>query len=80
MLLRARLLLASLGGGILLLLILCLGAQNLEDRPRLWLGVGSSTALPSGFLVGVALAVGVVSGGCSVALLAGRPDQLPGRE
>ncbi|MEX1315694.1 MAG: hypothetical protein AB1Z22_01030 [Synechococcaceae cyanobacterium] len=80
MLLRARLLLASLGGGLLLLLILCLGAQNLEDRPRLWLGAGSTTPLPSGFLVGVALVVGVISGGCSVALLAGRADQLPGRE
>ncbi|MEN9541175.1 MAG: hypothetical protein RLZZ459_1266, partial [Cyanobacteriota bacterium] len=30
MLLRLRLLVASLGGGVLLLLILCLGAQNLD--------------------------------------------------
>ena len=80
MLLRARLLLASLGGGVPLLLILCLGAQHLEARPRLGLGAGSTAPLPSGFLVGVALVVGVVSGGCSVALLAGRADQLPGRE
>jgi hypothetical protein len=80
MLLRARLLLTSLGGGLLLLLILCLGAQNLEDRPRLWLGSGGTPPLPAGFLVGVALVVGVISGGCSVALLAGEPDQLPGRE
>jgi uncharacterized integral membrane protein len=80
MLLRARLLLASLGGGLLLLLLLCLGAQNLDQRPRLWLGGGSTAPLPAGFLVGVALVVGVISGGCSVALLAGRSDQLPGRE
>ncbi|MDI9407175.1 MAG: hypothetical protein QM522_10770 [Chitinophagaceae bacterium] len=81
MLLRLRLLLASLGGGLLLLLILCLGAQNLEQRPKLWLGFGSTAALPAGFLIGLALAVGVVSGGCSAALLAPRPaDQLPGRE
>lgn len=80
MLLRLRLLLASLGGGVLLLLILCLGAQNLNERPRLWLGGPSTAPLPAGFLVGVALVVGVVSGGCSVALLAGRPAQLPGRE
>jgi hypothetical protein len=80
MLLRLRLLLASLGGGLLLLLILCLGAQNLEQRPRLWLGFTSTAPLPAGFLVGLALAVGVVSGGCSVALLAPREDQLPGRE
>jgi hypothetical protein len=80
MLLRLRLLLVSLGGGLLLLLILCLGAQNLEQRPRLWLGVGSTAPLPTGFLVGLALVVGVVSGGCSAALMAPRPDQLPGRE
>jgi len=80
MLLRLRLLLASLGGGVLLVLILCLGAQNLEQRPRLWLGFGGTAPLPAGFLVGLALAVGVVSGGCSAALLMPRPDQLPGRE
>jgi hypothetical protein len=81
MLLRLRLLLASLGGGALLLLILCLGAQNLDQRPKLWLGFGSTAPLPAGFLVGLALAVGVVSGGCSAALLVPRSgDQLPGRE
>jgi hypothetical protein len=80
MLLRLRLLLASLGGGLLLVLILCLGAQNLEERPRLWLGFAGTAPLPAGFLVGLALAVGVISGGCSAALLAPRPDQLPGRE
>jgi hypothetical protein len=80
MLLRLRLLLASLGGGVLLLLLLCLGAQNLDQRPRLWLGFGGTAPLPTGFLVGVALVVGVMSGGCSAALLTPRADQLPGRE
>jgi hypothetical protein len=80
MLLRLRLLLASLGGGLLLFLLLCLGAQNLEQRPRLWLGFGGTAPLPAGFLVGVALVIGVISGGCSAALLVPRPDQLPGRE
>jgi hypothetical protein len=81
MLLRLRLLLGSLVGGSLLLLLLCLGAQNLEDRPSLSLGVGRMAPLPSGFLVGVALVLGVISGGSSVALLAPRrQDQLPGNE
>ena len=40
MLLRLRLLLASLAGSTLLLLLLCLGAQNLEQRPTLNLGFG----------------------------------------
>jgi hypothetical protein len=73
MLLRLRLLLGSLVGGSLLLAALCLGAQNLEQRPRLNLGFAQTAPLPSGFLVGLALAMGVISGGSSAALL------LPGR-
>lgn len=80
MLLRLRLVLSSLMGGALLMLILCLGAQNLEQRPRLQLGFGRTAPLPSGFLVGLALVVGVISGGCSAALLAPGRAQLPGRE
>lgn len=70
MLVRLRLLLASLLGGSLLLAILCLGAQNLDKRPSLNLGFARTAELPAGFLVGLALVVGVISGGCSVALLA----------
>lgn len=80
MLVRLRLLLTSLLGGSLLLLILCLGAQNLEQRPSLNLGFSRTPPLPAGFLVGVALVIGVLSGGCSAALTAPRSDQLPGRE
>jgi len=69
MLLRLRLLLGSLVGGTLLLVAVCLGAQNLEDRPSLNLGVGRSAPLPTGFVVGVALALGVLSGGAGAALL-----------
>ena len=61
MLLRLRLLLASLGGGVLLLLLLCLGAQNLHQRASLNLGFGRTAELPTGFLVGVALVIGVIS-------------------
>ena len=46
MLLRLRLLLASLGGGVLLLLILCLGAQNLDQRTRLHLGLAAPQSSP----------------------------------
>ena len=67
--LRLRLLLGSVLGGLLMLLILCLGAQNLEERPRLNLGFGRSVPLPAGFVVGVALGLGGVSGGSSAALL-----------
>ncbi|MCX5969322.1 MAG: hypothetical protein NTV57_17190 [Cyanobacteria bacterium] len=74
MLLRLRLFVGSLMGGALLLVALGLGAQNLEDRPSLNLGTGRSAPLPSGFLVGMALALGVASGGSVVALLPGRRD------
>ena len=72
-LVRLRLLLISVGGGLLLLLLLCLGAQNLQDRHTLQLGGQRSVPLPTGFLVGIALVIGVISGGTSTAVLL--PDQ-----
>jgi hypothetical protein len=80
MLLRLRLLLGSLVGGTLLLVSLCLGAQNLDDRRSLQLGIGKSAALPTGFVVGVALALGVACGGVAAALALPGRDQLPERE
>ena len=77
---RLRLLLSSLVGGGMLLLILCLGAQNLDQRTSLNLATSRTAPLPAGFLVGLALVVGVVSGGCTAALLMPQGDQLPGRE
>ena len=72
-LIRLRLLLISLGSGLLLMLVLCLGAQNLQDRHVLQLGGQRSVPLPTGFLVGIALVIGVISGGTSTAVLL--PDQ-----
>ena len=71
-LIRLRLLLISFGGGLLLLL-LCLGAQNLQDRHALQLGGQRSVPLPTGFLVGIAMVIGVISGGTATAVLL--PDQ-----
>ena len=68
-----RLLLISFGGGLLLLLLLCLGAQNLQDRHTLQLGGQRSVPLPTGFLVGLAMVIGVISGGTATAVLL--PDQ-----
>ena len=69
MLFRLRIVLVSASGAVLLLLLLCLGAQNLSDRISLRLGSARSVPLPSGFLVGVSLALGVLSGGSTAALL-----------
>ena len=75
MLNRMRLLLLSLGSGLTLLLVLCLGAQNLNDRHGLNFGFGRSAPLPSGFIVGVSLVLGIVSGGSVAAVLAPTQDQ-----
>ncbi len=76
MVLRLQLLLSSVAGAALLLAVLCLGAQNLEDRPSLNLGFGQRSApLPSGFLVGIALVLGVISGGSVGALMTPGPTE-----
>lgn len=78
MLLRLRLLFGSLAGALLLFAVLCLGAQNLEDRVSLRLGPARSAPLPSGFVIGLALVLGVISGGSATALLLPGPGDDPG--
>ena len=75
MLLRLRLLLITLGGGAALLVILCLGAQNLSDRYRLKLGIGTTAPLPAGFIVGVSTVLGVISGGSIAVVLMPDPQR-----
>ena len=80
MLLRLRLLTGTLLGGTLLLLVLCLGSQNLDRRSSLNLGLGRTVPLPQGFVMGLAVIGGWLSGGLGVALLAPAGDrQPPGR-
>ena len=70
---RLQLLLVSFGGALLLLLLLCLGAQNLQDRHSIRIADARSAAMPTGFLVGISLILGVISGGSTAAVL--MPDQ-----
>ncbi len=77
MLIRLRLFSLSLWSGLTLFFVLCLGAQHLNDRHRLNLGVGQSAPLPSGFIVGISLVLGIVSGGSVAAMLAPAPDRDP---
>ena len=70
---RLQLLLVSFGGALLLLLLLCLGAQNLQDRHSISIAGARSVPLPTGFLVGISLVLGVISGGSTAAVL--MPDQ-----
>lgn len=77
MLLRLRLVLSSMASGVLLLLLLCLGAQNLEERLSLRLGFARTAPLPSGFVIGIAVVLGVISGGSTAALLMPLNDDEP---
>ena len=69
MLQRLRLVILSGGGAGLLLLVLCLGAQNLSERRVLSLGIGKTAPLPTGFIVGVSAVLGVLSGGSVAAVV-----------
>ena len=61
--------LISLGIGTVLFMLLCLGAQNLKDRHSIQVGSSRSVLLPTGFLVGLSLVIGVVSGGSAAAVM-----------
>ncbi len=74
MLLRLRILVSSISFSGLIMLALCLGAQNLNERENLKLGIAETVPLPTGFLVGTSMALGVICGGFTTALF------LPGSE
>ena len=69
MLFRLRLLAISFAAAFGLLLMLCLGAQNLNSRHTLKVGSLTTAPLPSGFLIGISVVLGVISGGSTAAVL-----------
>ncbi len=69
MLLKLRLLSITISSSLLLIIVLCLGSQNLRVRHNLNLGIAKTAPLPSGFLIGISLALGVISGGSTATLL-----------
>ncbi len=52
-----------------MLFMLCLGAQNLQERHQLKIGIGTTAPLPTGFIVGLSIISGIISGGSTTALL-----------
>ena len=48
--------------------MLILGSQNLSERYSLNLGISSTEKLPAGFLIGISIALGSLSGGVSTML------------
>ena len=69
MLLKIRLLTITLVSSLALLLMLCLGAQNLNERHSLKIGNATTAPLPSGFIIGISIVLGVISGGSAATLL-----------
>jgi len=69
MILRIKLLAISLASALALLLMLCLGAQNLNTRHTLKLGSTTTAPLPAGFLVGISIVLGVISGSSTATAL-----------
>jgi len=47
----------------LILFVLCLGTQNLNNRNPINLGFSSTPAYPNGFILGLSITLGFISGG-----------------
>ena len=69
MLTRLKLLSISIASGAILMLVLCLGAQNLNQRHTLKFGSAKTVPLPTGFVIGISIVLGIISGGSTAALL-----------
>ncbi len=69
MIIRIKILTTSIAAGALLLLAICLGSQNLNDRYSINFGLNKTAPLPIGFIVGVSLITGILTGGSLTALL-----------
>ena len=68
---RLFLLVTNYSTGILLLLVLCLGAQNNknpEDFYVLNLAIDKSVSLPSGYWIGGSIILGLIAGGTTAAI------------
>ena len=53
----------------LLIFFLCLGSQNLNGRNVLDLGFSKTPSYPNGFILGISLTLGLISGGSTSTLL-----------
>ncbi|KGG12048.1 MULTISPECIES: hypothetical protein [Prochlorococcus] len=69
MLKKSLLLIFTFTNAGLILFALCLGAQNLKERHELNLGFSSTPPYPTGFLLGLSVPIGLISGGCSAGIL-----------
>ena len=70
---KLKLIVMSLLNGLILLLILCLGSQNLNDRKNINIMFGETAPLPTGFVIGISIIIGVISGSTGGAILTQPP-------
>ncbi len=54
--------------------MLCLGAQNLSNRKILQLGKIKTAPLPTGFIIGISIISGYMSGGLATALILSKKE------
>ena len=66
---RILILFNILFNSFMLLVLLCLGAQNLNERKSLNFLSSKTSQLPVGFLVGTSIITGVITGGTTAAVL-----------
>ncbi len=69
MLFRIKTITLAIATSSMLLLTLCLGSQNLHDRHSINLGFTRTAPLPSGFIGGISLILGVLSGSAITSIL-----------
>ena len=69
MILKAISLTTSLAHTTLLVLMIALGSQNLSSKHNINLGLTTTEAYPSGFLIGISIALGSLSGALTTALI-----------
>ena len=68
-LLKLILLTKTFSISFLLVVLLCLGAQNLAEKKSLNLGFDRTAPLPTGFLIGISFVLGFLSGGSIAAIV-----------
>ena len=71
---RLKVLIFTLSSASLILFTLCLGSQNLNDRHSINLFKAKTAPLPSGFIIGLSLVTGILTGGSISSLLSDQAD------
>ncbi len=69
MFLKLKLLTLNISTGLLLILFLCLGSQNLGKKYSLNFLVNKTVPLPIGFIIGTSFTLGLMSGGLTSVLM-----------